>query len=87
MKTLKTEIEFFLPLVLGLYCLIQGAALAFSANAMIQLMGMGLWLWLPGCTYYSWRGYKALAAANAAAAEHASLHQAELQDEEEHVLA
>jgi hypothetical protein len=60
---LKNQIQFFVPLILGLYSLVQGCGLAMSANPLIQLLGLGLWLWLPGCAYYTWRGYQALTSA------------------------
>jgi len=25
---------------------------------MVQLLGVGVLLWLPGCGYYTWRGFR-----------------------------
>ena len=60
MREFKDRLRCLAPLVLGIYCLLQGGALAFSPNPVIQLLGLGLWLWLPGCAYYAWRERKAL---------------------------
>ena len=60
MANLKTQTEFFAPMVMGLYCLFQGGVLAFNADPMIQVLGIGLLLPVPACTFYTWRGYQAL---------------------------
>lgn len=57
---MKHQYRFFLPLVFGLYCLVQGCGFAMSANPVIQLAGLGLWIWMPCCAHYAWRGYRAL---------------------------
>lgn len=56
MNTLKHHFEFALPLVLGLFFLIQGLALAANADPLVRLVGFCLLLWVPGCSYYTWRG-------------------------------
>jgi hypothetical protein len=53
---LKHHFEFALPLVLGLFLLIQGVALATNADPLVRLVGFCLLLWVPGCAYYTWRG-------------------------------
>lgn len=57
--TIKHRFEFALPLVLGVYFLIQGGALAINAEPLVRLAGLGVLIWVPGCAYYSWRGYAA----------------------------
>jgi hypothetical protein len=37
--------------------LILGAALVINAEPMIQLVGISVLLWVPGCAYYTTRGY------------------------------
>lgn len=59
MNKLKHYLEFALPLTLGLYCLIQGTALSTSADLMVRLVGFCLMFWVPGFSYYTWRGAKA----------------------------
>ena len=58
MTTLTNKLKGFIPMVLGLYILMQGGALVIDANPMIQMLGAGLLLWLPGCAYYTWHGFK-----------------------------
>jgi hypothetical protein len=60
MAILNSRFRCLLPLVIGSFCLIQGAALAMSTNPMAQLAGMALWLCLPACAYYAWRAFKSL---------------------------
>jgi len=57
---LNNQFQFYLRLILGLYCLVQGCGLAMSANPVVQLLGLGLWIWLPACAYYTWSAYQAL---------------------------
>jgi hypothetical protein len=49
---------FFVSLLFGVYAVIQGLALVMSENPLGQMLGMGVWLWVPGCAYYTWRGYR-----------------------------
>jgi hypothetical protein len=63
MNDWKGRLLFLTPLGFGLFCLIQGAALAQSASPLAQLMGLGLWLWLPACAYYTWKGRGAFVSA------------------------
>ena len=65
MTDLKSKLLCLLPMTLGLYCLIQGALLASSPNPSIVMLAFGLWLWVPGCAYFTWRGRKAFAARTA----------------------
>ena len=60
MTNFKNKLICLMPAALGLFCLIQGSALANSANEMAQLVGYGLFLPLPGCAYFFWQGCKAL---------------------------
>jgi hypothetical protein len=60
MANLKTQIETFAPMVMGLYCLFQGGVLAFNSEPLIQLLGIGLLLPVPACTFYTWRGFQAM---------------------------
>jgi hypothetical protein len=54
--TLKQHFEFALPMLLGLFFLIQGGVLAANADPLVRLVGFCLLLWVPGCSYYAWRG-------------------------------
>lgn len=56
MTKLKHHFEFALPLVLGLFFLTQGIALATNADPLVRLVGFCLLLWVPGCAFYTWRG-------------------------------
>jgi len=58
MTTLTDKRKGFAAMALGIYVLIQGGALVLNANPMVQLLGVGVLLWLPGCAYYTWRGFK-----------------------------
>ena len=58
MTTLTDKRKGFVPMALGIYVLIQGGALVLNANPMVQLLGVGVLLWLPGCGYYTWRGFR-----------------------------
>jgi hypothetical protein len=58
MTTLTDKLKGFVPMALGIYILMQGGALVLNSNLLIQLLGVGLLLWLPGCAYYTWRGFK-----------------------------
>jgi hypothetical protein len=55
-KSLKTKIIALSPAVLGLYCILQGSLLLGSEEVLIQLLGMGLFLWVPACGYFAWKG-------------------------------
>jgi hypothetical protein len=48
------------PAVLGLYCAVQGLVLLDSQEPLIQALGVALFLWVPGCAYFSWKARKAL---------------------------
>ena len=60
MIRVKKSCAFLVPLVLGLYCLIQGTVLALKNDLLLQPVGICVLLWVPGCVYYTWRGYNAL---------------------------
>ena len=60
MTDLKSKLLCLLPMTLGLYCLIQGALFASSPNPVIMMLAFGMWLWVPGCAYFTWRGLKAI---------------------------
>ncbi len=79
MTSLKNKILCLTPMVLGLYCLIQGALLVMSENSMVQLVGLSMWLWLPGCAYYGWKGRHAFA--SQAVAVRVTIEQVESEDE------
>src|SRR5437660_10944705 len=64
---LSKQLQFYLWLIFGFYCLVQGCGLAMSASPVMQLLGLGLWIWLPACAYYTWRAYQALTSAETAA--------------------
>jgi hypothetical protein len=29
-----------------------------NEDPLVQMLGVGVLLWLPGCVYYTWRGFK-----------------------------
>ena len=60
MTTIKNKLQCLVPLLLGLYSLTQGGVLVMSNDPLTQLLGVGVFLWLPGCMYYTWRGRTAL---------------------------
>ena len=60
MITCKDSCKFLVPMVLGFYSLVQGTALAINHAPMIQLAGICVLLWVPGCAYYTCHGRKAL---------------------------
>jgi hypothetical protein len=47
--------QFLLPVVCGLYCLIQGFLLLASADELIRLFGVSMLAWVPACAYFAWR--------------------------------
>lgn len=82
MNDWKGRLLFLTPLGFGLFCLIQGAALAQSTKPLAQLMGLGLWLWLPACAYYTWKGRGAfVTAVTARAAAEPTTHSPAEDDE------
>jgi len=56
----RKKFQFYLPMAFGLYLLLQGGALFFSASPAGPLLGVGLLLWVPACAYFTWRGYRVL---------------------------
>jgi hypothetical protein len=56
MTNLKAKIPFLAPMILGSYCMIQGLLLLASSDLLIQALGVGVLLWVPGCAYYTWKG-------------------------------
>ena len=59
---MKDKILCVVPAILGFYCVLQGSLLFASDNFLVQCLGVGLFLWVPGCAYYTWRGRKAFSA-------------------------
>jgi hypothetical protein len=60
-SSLKAKILCLAQAILGAYCLIQGLLLLGSGDPLTQWAGIGLFLWLPGCGYYTWQGRTAYA--------------------------
>jgi hypothetical protein len=63
MAVFSTQIRCLVPVVIGSFCLIQGAALAMNRDPLAQILGMGLWLCLAVCIYYTWCAFKSLSPA------------------------
>jgi hypothetical protein len=59
--SLKAKIVCLVPLMLGVYCLVEGLVLLGSEDPIIPGGGISLLLWLPACGYYAWRGRTAFA--------------------------
>ena len=73
-------------LVCGLYCLIQGVLLTGSDNPLAMLLGYILWLWVPGCVYFTLKGAKSLKALIPQAAQSQPRHGVEIVVEGENGL-
>jgi hypothetical protein len=56
MNSLKAKIISLCPVALGSYCIFQGALLLSSEDVLIQFLGVGLFLWVPACGYFAWKG-------------------------------
>ena len=65
MNTLKNKILCLVPPVIGLYCAVQGLLLIDNPDPLVQAFGISLFLWVPGCAYFSWKARTAASRAEA----------------------
>ena len=58
LSSFKDGLRVLTPLLIGSYCLLHGLWLVQADEMAANLCGLALWMWVPSCIHFAWRGVK-----------------------------